>query len=78
MTSWLVYIFSSNVIVTFLELLNFSHFPGSVGWPTKREHGEKNFFGAIGGLTLEKVSYQQFFVASKSHAHPASIGSGRV
>ena len=36
--------------------LFFRHFPGSVGWPTQREHGIKNFFGAIGGLTLEKVA----------------------
>ena len=34
---------------------DFRQFPGSIGWPTKREHGAKNFFGAIGGLTLEQV-----------------------
>ena len=34
---------------------DFRQFPGSIGWPTQREHGAKNFFGAIGGLTLEQV-----------------------
>ena len=36
---------------------DFRQFPGSIGWPTKREHGAKNFFGAIGGLTLEQVPF---------------------
>jgi len=42
------------------------HFPGSVGWPTQREHGIKNFFGAIGGLTLEMECPQE--CRRKDHA----------
>ena len=64
-------------------LFKFRHFPGSVGWPTQREHGIKNFFGAIGGLTLEMVnctctkitfsSYKSCWLAIKSCQPPITL-----
>merc|ERR1712032_1308133 len=42
------------------------HFPGSVGWPTQREHGIKNYFGAIGmpsGVPKKKATLIGLFVS---------------